>query len=227
MKIAKYVHPTKIISLIFIGVSLLLICIAVPLLISGNIIKNNYDKVWAKISDIVYVRSSEDYDVLVDYTYNGNEYQKIKIDYYSSTLSVGDEIEIYLTDEKPTRPYTCISTIISGTILIGVGGLFFIISAVMIAFNLISSNNKKRLKAQGNKIYAKICDIFDDFSFTVNNRCVYKKIRCSYDDGYNVKYFQSGSIKNYETLNLGDSVAVYAEDGSQKYYIDIEDVSNF
>ncbi|MGN0375276.1 MAG: DUF3592 domain-containing protein [Butyrivibrio sp.] len=116
-----------------------------------------YETITAVIADIKVTKSGDDYthDVYVNYAYNGMEYNNVPLNYYSSTMYVGEEIEIYCNKDNPSQ----IKGKIFGNtkiLMLIVGGAFIIfplgIFAVLIVNILKKPKGPENLMKKGIKV---------------------------------------------------------------------------
>lgn len=90
--------------------------------------------VQAVISGTYYDNLDESRTFLVNYIFNGNVYEKIRVGYYSDLQRIGDAITILVDPAKPTSIQSKPSAPIVPMIFGGVGGLISLVSL----YNIIS-----------------------------------------------------------------------------------------
>ncbi|MBQ7352253.1 MAG: DUF3592 domain-containing protein [Clostridia bacterium] len=126
--IAKKTPFWKGMIIVYIVIGMFLV-MGVAIFIMGYTSKNKYYTAKAVIVDIIEevdydIDGDEDYHyyVYVDYTVNDVEYKNVQLSYYSSSMYIGQEIEIYYERSNPGNPQNPPST------LMIIGGIFVAVS---------------------------------------------------------------------------------------------------
>jgi hypothetical protein len=111
----------------------------------------NYDKVSATIVEIRY-RYDDEYDVYVDYSYNGMTYAHALLDSFSSSWRVGDTLEIYVNPQDPTVIHSSLVANVMPYLVMGFGGLILAIALAGGVSDMINSRWLLPLRSKENKI---------------------------------------------------------------------------
>lgn len=222
----------QIVSFIFliVGIGLAVGCIIISIL--GSRFQTSADEVTATISRIESRRSSKNrstsHTVYVDFTYNGQSYEDIKIGMYSSSMYEGKEIKILCDPENPTHIKAASEDLVVGLIL-GIMGVSFIAVFGLLTYSMIrNSKYREKLLSSGRQLYATIEKISIKTNYSSNGKNPYL-IYCTYKDEYKdlIYRFKSDPIWTDPNLVLkpGDTIRVYVspEDYSH-YYVDTEDL---
>ena len=220
------------ISCVFMIIGVVFLLVGVIIGIAGSKFEENADKVTAIISTI-----DADWDgdgdihhkVFVEYSYQGEFYQHVHLDYYSSGMFEGDEIEILVSRDNPRKISSSEGTRVM-IIVFSALGLAFIIGAMIPLILMVRKNIKRKdLMQNGHRIYAVVEDIWLNHNVAVNGRNPYV-VYCNYEDIYTgvVYKFKSNNIWTdpRPILQPGSTVTVYVsghnpEDYS-KYHVDVE-----
>lgn len=231
MKKGNFITNLLIGIFLFVGVILLASGIAVS--ISNSNFKKTAEEITAQISDIETYRDSDgelQSRVYVDYTYGGNRYTKIRLNFYSSSMYVGKDITILCDPTNPANIRSESGLLITSMILLIVGAVFALFSTILIVRSAKRAAKTKRVRETGKQLYATVEQIALNQSYTVNGRHPYI-IYCTYKDEYRdiIYRFKSENLWTDPGLVLkeGDSIRVYVDEKDySKYYVDVENMYN-
>jgi len=194
-----------------------------------NNFKENAIEHTAIITDIHRNRGadSDETTVYVEYFVEGKKYEQ-QLDFYSSGMSVGDEVKIYYNPDNPNKIQSD-STIIFSIMFLGMGGLFFSIAFILVLGKVKEKANKRRMLETGRVIYADISEVVLNLRYHVNDKHPYV-IHCKwYDNVTGVEYlFKSGNIwgdpnQIIEQKQL-TKLPVYVDlNNPKKYYMDLKE----
>lgn len=220
-----------ILGVIFTIVGAIVIAVGVVSNISSKEFMENAVSANAIIEEIEVDEHGDETDhyVFVTYEYDGNEYNRVQLNYYSSDMYEGQEIEIYFNPDDPRDVRTSEGELFFAIFPIAFGCLFIAIGLPMIIYKIHKKNKKTRLIESGQRIIAEIESIDMDYNITINGRHPYR-VFCNYNnpyDGYIYK-FKSDilSFNPNDFYNIGNPVDVYVEQGNFKnYYVDVIDKS--
>lgn len=232
----KLNNTPAFVGLVFMAIGLIFLIVGIIIGAVGSNFAENADEVMALITEIDVEWDADGdihHKVFVDYSYNGQDYQYVHLDYYSSSMFEGDEIEILVSRENPRKISSAKGTMVMVIIFASLG-LAFTIGA-MIPFILMIRNKAKRteLMKNGRPIYATVEKIGQNNHIEVNGKNPHI-VYCVYEDIY------SGVVYRFKSKNIwtdpnpviqpGSTVTVYVggpnpEDYS-KYYVDVESVLN-
>lgn len=210
-----------------VGVILIIACICFT--ISGI----KFDKISEEISGIIvdiesYRDSDGDrhYQAYVDYEYQGQKYNDVNLNSYSSSMYVGKEITLKIDPENPRKVKTPHSDLLVSIILGGMGIVFALLGIIPTVAGIRNAAKKKELRENGRYIYATVERIGINHGYSVNGVHPFV-VYCNYQDEYSgVLYkFKSDNIWTdpYPILQEGSSIRIYV-DGQDysKYHVDVE-----
>ena len=178
--------------------------------------------------DSSYNSNHDDYDVYVKYEVDG-EFVISKMNYYSSSMSQGDKIEIYYDKNNPN----IISSNLSDNLfLLGIilCSLIPLIGIIVIIFIVKSKVKKHKLIKSGNQVSAEFVDVIVNKSYTVNGRHPFKIICKWINPNDNMEYeFKSENVwydpYNFILDNDITEFKVYIDPNNhKKYYVDISNI---
>jgi len=219
---------SSMVSLIFGLIGIIFLVVSIIIGLTDAKFKENADEVTAVISRIEGYRDIDgdrNYDVFVDYSYGGRNFQDMPLNMYTSSMYEGKEIEILVDRNNPEKISAGSNVITIVFFCIGVGMMV----AALIPLFIAANSNKKRdyLKQNGYTIEATVSEINMNYNLTVNGRHPYV-IYCIYEDIYSgVQHrFKSGNIWNNPEpiIQQGTVLKVYVNSHSDfsKYYVDVE-----
>lgn len=189
----------------------------------------DYAKVTAKIVDIDVEKVGDNYehDVYIEYTYEGQEYTNVQLNYYSSSMYIGQQIDIYCNKEYPTKLKSRIS--FNPAIISIAFGAMFIIAALIFLIIIINvlmkkSNGTKYLLKKGRLLRGSVESIAPEQN-TYGNTGFYK-VFCTYTDpsNNNIYRFVSDSISEQDAAYVteGMPVDIYVNRKNyREHYVDL------
>lgn len=127
----------------------------------------------AIITDIIYrghSGESNNYDVIVAYEVDGEEYETC-LNEYSSSFYVGKEIDINYDVNNPHRIYSKFTYKSFTLIFSGIGLVFFVMGAIGLVGSKVRKSEIKSLRENGEVIYADYIKVSINPYIRVNNRC--------------------------------------------------------
>lgn len=87
-------------------------------------------------------RTETDYDVYIDYEFEGKQYDDVSYNYHDSSMTEGKEINIKVDEDDPTKIYYSSQYML-------MGGLFVGMSVVMIIITIVAfKNSGNRLESE-------------------------------------------------------------------------------
>ena len=226
----------SILALVFLSVFVfagLSVCmLGIGLLSSSNNSSSGYEKITATISNITAELDANgegyDYDVYVDYTYKGQEYYDIWLNLYSSSMYIGEEIDVMVDKQNPSRIKS--STGKSTGIFVIVFGAVFILVPIGVGIGIIRGMLKAKdginyIKKKGEQIRAVIEDIVEEPHSGYGGTKLYR-VFCTYEDiERNTIYrFVSNPVGEEVTISLspGMSIPVFVNKRNYtEYYVDL------
>lgn len=182
----------------------------------------------AQISAIESYRDSKgrlEHRAYVTYEYDGNRYEDVPLNSYSSNMYKGMPITVLCDPQNPSKIQEPGGAAILFAIFGGMGSLFVVIGIVPIVREVKKRKLSENLKEGGVRLTAYVDEISLNRSFQMNGRHPYL-VFCSYSapDG-KIYRFKSANIWSNPNLvlNVGSPVDVYtdAKDYS-KYYVDVQ-----
>lgn len=220
----KKMNVTAILFSIFSIIGIILLVSSFFVFHSFSKFQKNAEKIQGKIVDIQdYYDSDREmhHRVYVTYSYNGNTYENVPINSYSSTMYVGQEITLLCDLDNPQRIMTDFALQIPGIILMAIGAVFALVGVIPLCVMAKKNVNRKKLIAGGNVIHATVDNIQLNTSYSVNGRHPYV-VYCSYKDEYkDVTYL-------FKSENLWtDPHAVFSEGSYIDVFVDRNDYSKY
>jgi len=235
----KSINPVTIIKVIFsiIGAAFLIIGIFSGML--GISSSKKGEEVTAVISDMeiytdvntVHMHKNKrniHREVFVDYEYDGVSYSNVALNYYTSSMRIGDKINIKIDPMHPEKPIAFKAQYIIGGVFSIIGIIFTIISLVII---IKESKSKKKIKAlveYGNFVYAKINSI-KTTNVYINNKPTYV-VKCSYydqDEGKERIFTSERLIYDPTPYISSETIKVYVDENNMDiYYVNISELKD-
>lgn len=219
----------KLFSIVFAFVGAVFLAGAVMVYVSDQKFMAEAEEIMGVVDTIESYRGS-DHDmhhrVYVNYTYNGQQYNRVQIGFYSSSMYEGKEIALYCDPQHPERVVVQGSDIIAAAIFAVLGIIFFGVGMTLIISSIRRKARKKKVRENGRALYATVDEINRSRNVTVNGRHPYV-VFCSYRDDYkDITYrFKSDYlwVNPEPVITVGSTIKVYVEaDNYKNYYVDAE-----
>lgn len=117
-------------------------------------VDENYAEVTATISDIQIKSNGDDrdYAVYVTYTYEGQLYEDIKLNYYSSRMHKGDDIEILCKKEQPDTIKGANTTSFLVSFTAGFAGMKIFMAVIVLIISISGLINTFRKETTGGSL---------------------------------------------------------------------------
>lgn len=214
---------------IFAVIGIAVILCAVWVFVRGMQFRKTAVSVTAKIEDI---NTSYDNDgdahhqVFVTYTFEGQTYEKVSLNEYSSNMYVGKSIDLLCDPKNPGRVETNSNFYIVVIVLSIMGIVSFCVGAIPLCFSIKKILQKKRLLEKGRVLHATVGEISLNTSLAVNGQNPYI-IYCTwynYNTGCTVR-FKSENLWTdpSNVFGIGSEIDVYVDENNlSKYYVDAE-----
>lgn len=210
---------------LFIIIGLIMICAFGGAMFAESRYDEKYDKVEATISDISSFVSDREVDrgeivhtVLIEYYYNGEFYDYIRLGSFKSSMREGQKVTIYLEPSAPRDPRTKMG---NGFFFawIGIGTFVLLIGVSMIVVH--GKSNKKRLvdKGQGEQVYATVT-YAGKTSLTINDKRVYR-ITATWEDPNGITHELKSNSLYFDPsayIKEGELIEVYVDPNNYKKY---------
>lgn len=172
-------------------------------------------------------RKEKTYYTYVDYTYEGRAYDHVSYGFYTTGMEVGDEVQILLNPDDPSKIMAPGMNII-GYIFGGIGFVFAIAGAIIVSIVVAAKKKKERLLQNGWIVQAIITNITgtgNAFSRRQRPIVVYANY-VEPSSGAEYRFVSEGlyNVTNdvRARLNVGYPVNVYVEPGNfRNYYVDL------
>lgn len=169
----------------------------------------------------------EHYSVFVSYEYNGERYENVRINSYSSSMYEGKEILLYCDPDKPRHIQVKSMLYFPPIFLMAFGLIFALVGGGSTISVIIRSINRKRIIQLGVSIYATVEEIAYVTSTRVNGRHPFT-IYCTYRDEYkDVTYrFKSENLWSDPSavFPVGSMIEVKVDPNDySKYYVNTEE----
>ena len=228
IKMKKIRFPYSLFG-IFGLVGLIMCIIGVCILVSGKRFEAAAETVTGTITAIEDYRDADGdrhYQAYVDYSYQGRLYTKVRLNYYSSGMYEGEEIELKIDPQNPRNAKAKNSYLVAGLILSGMGVVFLLVGVVPTIIGMKKSAREKELLRSGKILYATIEQIGINQGYTVNGRHPYV-VYCRYTDEFTgvIYRFKSNNIwTNPEpVLQEGSEIRVFVDGRDySRYYVDVD-----
>ena len=232
----KHDKALKILETVFGLIGVIMLVVGIIVFASGITKKNTYKTTDAVISKIdSYSDSDGDrhYTAYVTYRVPGtSKLNETKLDYYSSSMDVGDTIEVRYNPDNPNEIVVLDGYWIAAGILTLMGVVFGGSAAVMFIIELRKNIKMKNLLASGQYIMAKIDSINLNINYSVNGRHPYNIICKYYDDYKDVTYIYKSDNLWFDPEEIIASrgieeLKVYIDRSNpKKYYVDTTVLEN-
>lgn len=218
-----------LISIIFLIVGVVFLVSGICWLVYGIRFQQKAVTVPAVITQITRHWDSDgdsDYDVFVDYSYEGEKYHDVLLNFYSSTMYQGKEIDILVDPKNPGRITSHYGNIIGSSIFIGLGTIFTLVSICLVVSRKIAESRRKRLMEQGRVIFGTVESIGLNSFYTVNGKHPYV-VYCTYKDEYKDVVYRFRSEKIWTdpspVIEPGSEIRIYVDNTNySRYHVDVE-----
>lgn len=184
--------------------------------------KSETIKVRDYVKAYVYEIDSSKKDITILYEVNDNIYFK-KLDYYSSLLGKGDELNIYINKNDPNDFVS--DSKIPEIIFIILGSVFTAIGTIIIGIHFVKLNSRNNLIKNGECFCGVIISVKENKNVTINNKHPYIA-ECEIHSPLDGKCIKCKSDNTMCDLSgfVGSEVTVYADFNREKYYVDINEL---
>lgn len=179
-------------------------------------------KVRDYVKAYVYEIDSSKKDITILYEVNDCIYFG-KLDYYSSLLCQGDELDIYIDINDPNDFVS--DSKIPEIIFIILGSVFTVIGAIIIGVHFVKLNRRNNLIKNGACLSGVIVSVKENQNVTINNKHPYIA-ECEIHsplDGKCIKCKTDNTMYDLSEF-LDSEVTVYADFNREKYYVDINEL---
>lgn len=164
-------------------------------------------------------------DVYVDYEYGGTECHNKRLGYYSSSMRVGDFVDIYVDPSNPDYFKAKGQRTVLLIVFYAIGGVFFLIGGSGVFYFVRKKMKNKRLFREGKRVTGIIEKIEQNKLVTVNEAHPYYATVVVRDEFSGAEtFYKSDNFWDdvYETINVGDSAVVYIDrNDEKKYFVDV------
>ena len=163
---------------------------------------------------------NRNHEVYVSYTVDGKEYES-RLNSYSSSFYEGKEIKIYYDKDNPNK-IGVKSLDLLCLIFPGIGLIFFIIGGTGILVKINKRKSEKKLKENGELIYANYVETVLNTSYRVNGKCPYNII-CEWNNTLDSKKYIFKSKNIWIKEKDIKQFPVYIDNNNKKKYaIDVD-----
>lgn len=219
------IKPVTVTVIIFMIFALVFGGVGYGLLGYSIALNGKTEDIRAMITEI-HRRDSDSHDVYVTYEYDGQVYENIRINEYSSTMREGKWIDLKIDPSDPTNVSSTKVMLIIGGIFAAIGTAMLFGAVIMLVKSVKKATLGKRLKEQGYYIEADF-DRVDFGNVRINNRPTFI-LRCIYRDPYDGKCyaFRSELLRDDPTAFIeGDKIKVYVDENNyMNNYIDVDEL---
>lgn len=230
MKIRSAEGTINLIGVIFFFIGVLMIIAGIVMFAGAKKFEASAEKTIAVITDIdTYTTGSGDdrtthHDVYIEYRVDRQVYNGT-LDYYSSSMYVGKEIEVMYNPADPndvrgSKNFTWLIPAFIGLIFGAVGGGIFLA-------NVTAGGKNKKLMENGERVTGTITDIITVTNVRINHRHPFKAEVEVIDPYTGEKYlYSSKQVLDDIHYMVGSAVDVYVDhDDKSKYYVDLDSVA--
>lgn len=230
MKIRSAEGTINIVGIAFLFFGVLMIIVSIVTFVGAKKFEASAEKTMAVITDIDTYRtgSGDDrtthHDVYVEYRVDRQVYNGM-LDYYSSSMYVGKEIEVMYNPNNPadirgSSNFVWIILAFMGLIFGAVGGGIFFA-------NITAGGKRKKLMESGDRVSGTITNVITVMNVRINNRHPYKAEVEVIDPYTGEKYlYSSKQVIDDIHYMVGSAVDVYVDrDDKSKYYVDLDSVA--
>jgi len=161
--------------------------------------------------------------VFIIFTTENGEERITQLDHYSTSMRIGQNIDIMYHRYNPTRIYTegSIKTNIAVFAIFGGLGFAMLAGAIaIIVYQIKKKQMQKRIKSTGRMIRANITGIVDDLSIRVNGVHPQKL-----EAEFHGTVYHSNHLSNKEiaAIRMNGTVTIYVDRVNEKlYFVDLE-----
>ncbi len=205
-----------------------LICIGISAVMYAS--EKEYEKYAVKLTgEITDVYSYIDHDgevrsgAYVTYSYNDVIYEDVKLNYYSSNMKEGKEIELFVNKYSPRDIKTANEGMIFSGIPLLIGVVFILVGIAPLFLQAKRNGRIKKIKENSHRIMGRVVDLKVDYSLRINGKNPLKLIVeiASPVNGEITTVISEASFDFNESW-IGKSVYVYINRKTMKSYVDYE-----
>lgn len=166
------------------------------------------------VGSITALESSTAY---VDYTAGGQAYSGVRLNYYSSSMYVGQRITLYIDPDRPGQP--AVRQFLMGFIFALLGLIFACIGSGLLYYQRRKRRRRQYLLQNGRPITAQVTEVQRDARIHVNGRSPWVVWAQYVDPGSSTIYqFKSDSLWADPTALVGSTVRVYVDRSDYRRY---------
>lgn len=215
---------------VFLVVGVLLLAGAIALGIFFAVENSSRVQVDAAITQIVPRYDSDGdrvYDVYVDFTYNGQTYEHVELNYWNSDMNEGDVVTIYIDGDDPTSMGTPkVVQIIIPCALAFFGAVFTFIGGWNIGKENKKYKGESAAKAKGTPVPCTVMSVIPDTTYVVNGRIVNNLLECVPQDKSLMATFVSRPFSAHNIVRLFSRITVYVDpDNPENYFVDLSSLT--
>ena len=217
----------KLVFRIFAIVGTVFMIVAIICGINGYRKNSEYEHVMGRIDDIV--RHDDNHNVYVSYRFDGKEYYDIRINTYTSSMRVGDEIELLIDPDKPSKADSPTGTVILVAVFGVIGVAFACVGIIPFVVKEKRRRKNEDLVNNGTAVWAKVDRVDVNTTYSVNNMHP-RRIVAKYSDEYTgqEREYISDNLweKRYFDVPQDSEVRVYIDrNDEKKYFVDYESIN--
>lgn len=160
---------------------------------------------------------------IVAFPANGQTY-RAKLSFYSSSMRIGEPIEIYYQPGNPLDIQSKTGTAFVFWIFGVLGSLFLLICIIGTVVSVRKNNSKAYLLRNGQAIRADITGVTENVNISFNERHpVVVRCRATLPDGTKTEFKSRNVWRSPEEVSALQSVKVYLDPANPKrYWVDVE-----
>lgn len=232
MSMKKSNKVLYILGSVFLPIGVLILIIAGFVLANSQKFYSNAQTTEAIITDIVSTRdidNGRNYDVYINYEIDGTKYDDVRLNYYNSSMDIGDTITVYYDPSNPSKVRMKMGSILVLFALVPIGVIFTFVGLLL--FSIVYRKKKRvvRLKENGRRIYVEVNNVVVNNSTRINGKSPYR-IECSWlDEKTGKTYLYKSENIWFDPTNLviGTQLPAYVNPNNLKeHYIDISAIED-
>ncbi len=216
-------NPMDILSLVFTTIGIILVFTAIVVSVKNINFTNNSKQITAIVSNIAVQNDNNNKkykDTLLNYHFDGKDYENVSLGTYLNKANIGDSVEVYVREDNPFEIQANKGEFLLPIFLFVLGALL-LVSAVM-AKKSIEKRKKEieYLLTNGNKIIAKVLDV--DINTALGFGSKRPRIIIAIASNQKEKYYSDNLwiAPDYDIIGVDIDVYINKQD-TKKYYVDI------
>ena len=214
---------------VFVGVGVIIVLVSIALAIYFGVDSKNYVVLDAVVTDIDSYRDSDGDShshFIVSYEYNGETYENIRTNFWTTGVGIGDTIEVLVKKSNPTVLASTTIKIILPCALFGFGLIFALMAFFPLRKHILENRGAELAKRNGTAIICRITRVLPDTSYRVNGRIVNNLIECEPIDSVYTSTYTSEPYNKKNPVAVGSKITVYQDPNNpERSYVDLNSIT--